>query len=159
MKLLIAGLPGTGKTTFGNYLRDVEGFTHVDMETEGPKHFPPLSDVVCTFGFIPDDIIALRFLDDLKFAGYSFIWLEGSEKHSYKRYIKREGNNYFKNYLYFRQVFKIREHKPEYKFKFKIFSPFKNSRSFKDAGTLFEEIKKAISSSAARSVDTGNGAK
>ncbi|HEY5778126.1 MAG TPA: hypothetical protein VIT00_05280 [Terrimicrobiaceae bacterium] len=30
--LLISGMPGCGKTHFGNWLRDIMGFEHIDME-------------------------------------------------------------------------------------------------------------------------------
>jgi hypothetical protein len=30
--ILLAGIPGSGKTTFGEYLRDAKGATHVDIE-------------------------------------------------------------------------------------------------------------------------------
>ena len=33
MKLFIAGIPGTGKTFFGNKLRDEFGFMHIDLES------------------------------------------------------------------------------------------------------------------------------
>ena len=32
MLILITGIPGSGKTTIGNYLRDERGYLHVDVE-------------------------------------------------------------------------------------------------------------------------------
>lgn len=31
-RILISGIPGTGKTTLGNFLGDTYGYQHIDME-------------------------------------------------------------------------------------------------------------------------------
>lgn len=111
MKLLIAGLPGAGKTTFGEFLSCLKGFKHIDLDKEGPHNYPIEGDVVCTWGFIPDNVTHTRLLDDLSFAGYKFIWFDDGGLSSYKKYIAREGNTYNKNWLYFRQIFKIEKYK------------------------------------------------
>jgi broad-specificity NMP kinase len=37
-KLLITGVPGTSKTTIGDYLAEKHGFTHINLED--PNGFP-----------------------------------------------------------------------------------------------------------------------
>ncbi len=37
MKFLITGIPGTGKTTIGNWLEDKHSFKHIDFEAENWK--------------------------------------------------------------------------------------------------------------------------
>jgi hypothetical protein len=58
MMLLITGIPGTGKTTIGNYLQTHKGYDHLDVEAPtGPRLEEFLSKhgdkKVITGGFVP----------------------------------------------------------------------------------------------------------
>ena len=87
MKILITGIPGTGKTTIGNYLALAKGYEHLDIEEALKRHDTTGSEIiqnfidspsenkVITWGFIPeiDDNGVKKFLD----LGYKMIWFNG----------------------------------------------------------------------------------
>lgn len=104
-KIFIAGVPGMGKTTVGNYLKDNFDFIHFDFEenTVWPirgeeKQFVDdlvakwtLSgkDVVVTWGFGP----AMKSHTDIVFpllqSGFQMIWLDGNSEAALREYKKR----------------------------------------------------------------------
>ena len=102
MKIFIAGIPGTGKTSIGDYLRDTHSFIHVDME--GDNKLQELSvdpdrfltelinspqKVVITWGFAPNDW-AIDKINKLKNNGFKLIWFDGNRKTALKKFIERE---------------------------------------------------------------------
>jgi shikimate kinase len=90
MLILVSGIPGAGKTTIGDHLRDRHGFRHLDMESSlgRTRRFHGLRKrallrtatrlrrpVVVTWGFDPgDDELAVKRLLD---AGGRLVWLDG----------------------------------------------------------------------------------
>jgi hypothetical protein len=104
MWLLITGVPGTGKTTIGDYLANAHGFEHLDFE-----HRPTLTrffgrgetglraeldalrergDVVITWGFDPDaQLAAVLFLRDF---GFSWIWFDGDRAAARREFLRRD---------------------------------------------------------------------
>ena len=105
--LLVAGTPASGKTSFGDYLRDKKHFLHVDIEEfEGSylhsvwvaalrlkdmslflntlKERSP--NAVLTWGFHLDD---LNVAADLKRAGVRLWWFEADEARARERFIGR----------------------------------------------------------------------
>src|SRR5690349_11817735 len=103
MKILIAGIPGTGKTTIGDYLQENCGYTHLDMESgsgsnmaeawNDPDRFVARlqmmsNDVVVTWGFVPNEkFIAL--INRLKTNGFKVIWLDGNRESARRAFVKR----------------------------------------------------------------------
>lgn len=102
--LLIAGIPGTGKTEIGNYLADEHNFFHLDVEElmqidgsrfvslkQTPDDFIHLlkqrKKVVVTWGFMPgiDDCIIRKF----QLLGFKFIWFDGNRKAARNAFIRR----------------------------------------------------------------------
>ncbi len=95
MNILITGIPGTGKTTIGEYLVQHHGFTHFDMEVSRGEKFDQQFNTfnilegnkVITWGFMPgthDDIV-LQF----KNMGYRMIWFDGDRPSARREFIKR----------------------------------------------------------------------
>lgn len=100
-RLLITGLPATGKTTIGNYLQDNYGFLHVDFEDgtsikkfekdpqqflDGLKNQPK---VVISWGFVPvkKHIQMVEFLTSHNF---DLIWFQGNYLTSLLTFIRRD---------------------------------------------------------------------
>jgi hypothetical protein len=100
MKLLITGIPGTGKTCIGNYLEDKKGYEHFDIEDTfkrygGKRCMELLQDFVgklgdkkvITWGFVPSDnddiVIALQTL------GYRMFWFDGNRDAARREFLKR----------------------------------------------------------------------
>src|SRR5207302_8927975 len=99
--LLITGIPGTGKTCYGNTFARDFGFVHVDLEDQqtlnrlasDPTQFisqltGQQRSVVVTWGFVPDDVqtaIVLQFRD----AGFKWIWFDGNRPAALREFRKR----------------------------------------------------------------------
>src|SRR5690242_3199343 len=99
MKLIIAGIPGTGKTTIGEYLQAHEAFEHFDAEkarwTEAGIFRPdldaflivPASNKVITWGFVPQrDAVDVK--ETIEF-GYRLIWFDGNRNAARKAFLRR----------------------------------------------------------------------
>jgi hypothetical protein len=105
--ILAAGTPASGKTSFGDYLRDKKHFLHVDIEAfEGSylhsvwlaalrlkdmslflntlKERSP--NAILSWGFHLDD---LQVAADLKRAGVRLWWFEADEARARERFIVR----------------------------------------------------------------------
>ncbi len=95
-RLLITGVPGTGKTTVGDHLNLKHGVLHVDIEldqyrssfSDKTSFVQSLSDpVVITWGFHPlYDEEAILFL---KKSGFFLVWLDGDRQASHQAFTKR----------------------------------------------------------------------
>ncbi len=103
----MAGTPASGKTSFGDYLRDKKHYLHVDIEEFEGSYFHAvwaaalrLKDVslflntlkershntVLSWGFHLDD---LQIVADLKRAGVRLWWFEADEARARERFISR----------------------------------------------------------------------
>jgi adenylate kinase family enzyme len=101
MKILISGIPGTGKTFIGEYLREKKGFRHIDMESGAlfqelkisPENFinSQLSgkeDIVVTGGFMISDL-AFALVKMIISKGFVFVWFDGNREVAKEAFIKR----------------------------------------------------------------------
>jgi shikimate kinase len=103
IQVLLTGIPGTGKTTLGDYLRDHHGFVHVDAEQFIQTALPGTTwqdftdllethrangrDTVVTWGFMPpNDNDRVR---DLQARGLRMIWLEGDREAALRLFNQR----------------------------------------------------------------------
>lgn len=99
MKILITGIPGTGKTSIGKYLELEKGFMHFDVENTlrlyGDGGVRMIDDFVnkpgdkkiMTWGFIPvTDEPLVRYLQKL---GFKMIWFDGNRDSARKEFLKR----------------------------------------------------------------------
>jgi hypothetical protein len=109
MKLLVAGVPATGKTTVGDYLKNNHNFIHFDVESEDAdprtSHLRKLfweaninqfldelgtdKGVVITWGFVCDDPNSLHIIKKLQEHGFRFIWFFAEEPLARIAFLKR----------------------------------------------------------------------
>lgn len=106
VKLIISGVPRSGKTYFGDWLRDVHGFAHANLEERvaGSRTVvPPASsfelahwlgslgeNVVATWGFAPCPGW-LELLSSFVDAGFTPWWFHCDYALARERYRAREG--------------------------------------------------------------------
>lgn len=105
--ILVAGTPASGKTSFGDYLRDKKHFLHVDIEEFDGSYLHSVwlaavklkemslflntlkeraHNAVLSWGFHLDD---LQVVADLKRAGARIWWFEADEARARERFIAR----------------------------------------------------------------------
>jgi adenylate kinase family enzyme len=100
--LLITGIPGTGKTTFGETLARDHGFRHHNLEDQttlnrwgaDPKEFVreivrQKADAVVTWGFVPDHEPSFQSVLDFKKSGFKVVWFDGNRPAALREFIKR----------------------------------------------------------------------
>jgi hypothetical protein len=109
--ILVAGTPASGKTSFGDYLRDKKEFLHVDIEAFEGSYLHSVwvaalklkdmslflntlkernPNTVLTWGFHLND---LQIAADLKKAGVRLWWFEADEARARERFIARNGTS------------------------------------------------------------------
>ena len=100
-RLLITGIPATGKSTIGDYLAGKHGFVHLDFESAPtlgryvrsgivPDVEALLSvdrDTVITWGFVPD--VQLGAVQALRDAGFEWIWFDGDRVAATRAFVRR----------------------------------------------------------------------
>jgi hypothetical protein len=108
VKFIISGVPSSGKTTFGDWLRDRRSFTHINLEQDDEftrqAVFPNLqslfpdwldsitSNVVVTWGFPPTpECFAL--IERFKEYGYSAWWFEADTTVARNLYVQSRGED------------------------------------------------------------------
>jgi hypothetical protein len=118
---VLTGIPGTGKTTVGDYLAREHDFEHFDFE-----HVPTLAhylrsqpeqhgslgvtlrrdrDIVITWGFVPD--VQLPHVLFLRERGFDWIWFDGDRDAARRVFVKR---GTVPEHLLDIQLQKIKEH-------------------------------------------------
>ncbi|MCX6981936.1 MAG: hypothetical protein NTV08_14450 [Verrucomicrobia bacterium] len=105
MKLIISGVPCSGKTYFGDWLRDVHGFAHANLESRNnptlilpPKTTAELPDwlaslaanVVVTWGFPPNQD-CIELIEKFQKVGFAAWWFAADHQVARNRYIERDG--------------------------------------------------------------------
>jgi hypothetical protein len=109
--ILVAGTPASGKTSFGDYLRDKKHFLHVDIEEFEGSYLHSVwvaalrlkemslflntlkersHNAVLTWGFHMDD---LQVVADLKRAGTRLWWFEADEARAREKFLARNGDS------------------------------------------------------------------
>ena len=115
-RLVISGIPGTGKTTIAEHLAEHHGFTHVDMEADSfrgqreleddPETFlanlPHTGNVVLSWGFSPYE--NRPSVDQLLAAGYKLIWFDGDHVTTLRNFLTREHGNPRRESAYYGQM-------------------------------------------------------
>jgi gluconate kinase len=100
IKILLTGIPGSGKTTSGRHLQSEHGFRHIEVETDEKFHrdlhskmMPDFEDkdIVISFGFNPKNCIG--DIEYLKTLGFSLVWLDGDRDIALKHYKERNEKN------------------------------------------------------------------
>jgi len=138
--LLISGIPGTGKTSIGNYLEEQYSFRHLDMEkiipSLGSSYWPFLrnaiskakklnQEIAITWGFVPgeDDEKILK----LKEIGVKMIWFDGNREAARKAFLDR---GTVSEDLFNSQIDKIENADIISTFRPIVFNTFKDDSSF-----------------------------
>jgi hypothetical protein len=99
-RVLITGIPGSGKTTIGKELEKKHEFKHVDMDepgtltkfTENTDEFikklkGSRTNIVITWEFVPET--QTDFVIQLKNEGFKLIWFDGNREAAIKAFKKR----------------------------------------------------------------------
>lgn len=147
--LLITGIPGTGKTTFSNYLQSKYGYRHIDLESEillrvlftSPKAYikelkKQSSKVVCSWGFIPEnDQINIVLL--FKGLGFRLLWFDGDRIAARNAFV---GRGTVPVDLLDLQMKRINNSNVIEKIKPDIINPFSKDKKFKTLKVIAKEI-------------------
>jgi hypothetical protein len=147
---LITGIPGTGKTTYGNELARQFGFAHHDLEEQNtlnrlaanPMQF--INDItkasgnaVVTWGFLPEQSqvsIVLQF----KSGSFKLIWFDGNRPAALKVFQQRRTVS---EELFYLQMYRIEASKVVEAIKPVIIDPFDAQRNFKSTAMLLDEMR------------------
>jgi len=115
-KILLSGIPGTGKSTVAKHIETNHSFFHIDMEQNdfAPRHeftqsredflgkLATHDNVLISWGFGPFQDRAS--VDYLRQNGYSMAWLDGDRVASFREFMKRENNDPIKESTYYGQM-------------------------------------------------------
>ena len=96
--ILITGIPGTGKTTIGNYFENHHQFKHLDFEAghysqflQNPEFYVnselTRGNIVITWGFVPNDLQTshVKFFEGF---GFVLFWFDGNRQAALREYLK-----------------------------------------------------------------------
>lgn len=145
--ILITGIPGTGKTTVGDYLEKKHGFTHLNLEeeatltlfsqnkTEFISKALKNNKTVITWGFMPYQQAEHVF--EMKRRGFSLIWLDGNRVSAFREFIKR---GTVSESAFFHQMSNITSSKIIDVIQPKIINPFDEAGEFKSIEEIVKEI-------------------
>ena len=108
-RLLVTGIPGTGKTTLGRHLEAAHGFAHVDLEEPAVAEtflrglyegrgwagfdarvdtlLAPSRPVVVTWGFVPE--LQLEPVLRLRAHGFTWLWFDGDREAARRAFVRR----------------------------------------------------------------------
>ncbi len=148
-KILITGIPGTGKTTIGNYLEANCDFDHIDLESKKGKRLlrnlqqlvKALSNLdkntVVTWGFPPSQngVDLVRAIK--KEMGFELFWFEGNRQAARKVFNER---GTVREELLDKQLKGIQQFEVVEKIDPIVYSPFKANGEFKPKEEIVEEI-------------------
>lgn len=148
--LLITGVPGTGKTTVGNYLQEKFGYNHIDFEDSNLfLKFESSPDtyidelvsnkgkIVITWGFAPDEG-GFQRVSFLMLKGFKIIWFDGNRVAAFREYLKAgrpEEPFYF-------QMFRIENSKVIERINPLLINTFDESGHFRKLEEIVDEIEK-----------------
>lgn len=150
--LLITGIPGTGKTTYGDKFEANEfGFVHRDLEDQqtlnrlnaDPAQFigellNGEKNVVITWGFGPDCERSLFLVQQLRSAGFNWIWFDGDRPAALRAFQKRAT---VREVDFYRQMYRIESSKIVELLKPTVVNPFDYRGQFKPTKELLAEIR------------------
>jgi hypothetical protein len=148
--LLITGIPGTGKTWYGDKFAEEFGFVHYDLEDQqtlnrfasNPAQFiadavGQKGNVVVTWGFVPDNQPSIEAVLQFRNCGFKLIWFDGDRPSALRQFQKR---GTVSEELFYLQMFRIEDSKIVEQLRPMIVSPFDESGQFKTVEELLEEI-------------------
>lgn len=150
---LISGIPGTGKTWYGDKFAEEFGFLHYDLEepqtfsrfAANPMQFianavSQNKNIVVTWGFVPDDQPSVAAVLQFRNSGLKLIWFDGNRPAALKEFHKRgtvpEGPFYL-------QMYRIENSKIVQQLNPTVINPIDENERFKPAVELLAEIRRA----------------
>jgi shikimate kinase len=154
-KILLSGVPGSGKSTVAAYMEKNFEFFHIDMEQDdfAPRHefaqnreaflnkIATHENVIISWGFGPfQDREAIEYLQK---AGYTLLWLDGDRTASFREFMKRENNDPVKESLYYGQMQMIVVTRIVETLKPHIVNPFSGNGTFRPVQHIAGDVIKA----------------
>ena len=157
-KLLITGIPGTGKTNLGNYLAAECGYIHIDMESgdyisaimTNPTSFienlvNKHNNIVTTWGFVPSDE-QIQIVNLFRNYDFRIIWFDGDRETARSKFIERDQKNgpeYLKSSLETLdlQMSRIENSEVVNRISPIIVNTFKTDHTFKGLDQILNEIE------------------
>ncbi len=149
--LLITGIPGTGKTTYGDKFAEEFGFLHRDLEDaqtlnhffRNPSQFidellNEERNVVITWGFGPDHEPSVSRVLQLRSAGFKWIWFDGNRPAALREFQKRATVPELDLYV---QMYRIEKSRIVEQLRPIIISSFDDLGQFKPTKELLAEIR------------------
>lgn len=151
-RILLTGVPGTGKTTLAAHLQGTAGFHHVDMEEQDfapryrfkrdPDGFLAELDqhpkLVVSWGFGPfSDIAAVNTILQ---RGFTAVWLDGNRVASFREFMRREQNDPVMEAAYYDQMKMVVVTDIVAILNPRIVNPFDESGAFRPTADIAEEI-------------------
>ena len=151
MKLLITGVPGTGKSTIGEHLAKNNDFFHLDMEKNGfapvrelkkketkfLKKLEPHKNVVITWGF---GFFSRPLVENLRKNGFVLFWLDGDRVASFKTFMQRDKHDTRSEYEYYSQLMGIIASDIVERLKPIVINPFTKSSELRPTAQVAEKI-------------------
>jgi hypothetical protein len=114
VRLLISGIPATGKTTLARYLAAHHGYAHTDMEAGNWTGREALKQDHETFlaGLPGNALLSWGFgpyedrphVERLVRAGFTLVWLDGDHAVALRRFLIREKNSLYREAEYYGQM-------------------------------------------------------
>ena len=163
--LLITGIPGTGKTCFAEKFAKEFGFLHHDLEDQqaqtlnrfnaNPSQFigellNEKKDVVVTWGFGPDCERSVFLVQQLRSAGFKWIWFDGNRPAALREFQKRaaaQGRATAQEIDFYRQMYRIENSRIVERLKPTVINSFDDRGQFKPTKELLAEIRASPSRS------------
>lgn len=150
--ILITGIPGTGKTEIGEYLKEKYGYEHLNFEVSPlpPYEFeqfkpffqalPKNKKVVITWGF--GSSAHKNHVDYIVGLGYKHIWFDGNRVAAFREFMKRENNDEQREEAFHIQMDDIIKTGIVKGISAKIVNTFDENGNFKDKQKIVDEIFK-----------------
>ena len=149
--LLITGVPGTGKTTYGDNFAKEFGFLHHDLEDNqtlnrfnaNPAQFigellNEKKNVVVTWGFGPDCERSVFLVQQLTDAGFKWIWFDGNRPAALREFQKRATVSEHDLHV---QMHRIEQSRIVERLKPTVINSFDDRGQFKPTKQLLAEIR------------------
>jgi len=149
--ILITGIPGTGKSTYGQEFSRRFGFVHLDLEgqellgqllSDPGKFIDGLVDqtrnIVATWGFLPNEQ-QIQIAAQFKAKGFNLVWFDGDRPAAFRAFIKR---GTVPEELFYLQMFRIENSKAIQRLKPLLINTFNQKGRFKDSKSVLREIEK-----------------
>lgn len=148
---LITGIPGTGKTCYGDKFASQFGFAHYDLEeSETLNRCAPNPDqfidellktersIVVTWGFVPNHQYSVSTVCKFRERGFELMWLDSNRPAALREFQKR---GTVPEELFYLQMYRIEASKVIEAIKPVIINPFDAQGDFKSPAVLLDEMR------------------